>query len=132
MRSERFWVLVLALTCFCAGTAAGVLLTLRRPVLGDERGAVQYPFGAYEQRMIETFDLGDEQVRNLRWILRDYQEKIEALKESNIAALDTELVKIGREHRELIRSKVVPEHQLQQFDLWVGGLPVVPSSPKPQ
>jgi len=125
MRSERFWALVLAVTTFCAGLAAGVLLSFRRHP--EER-----PFGAYEQRMIEAFDLDEERVRNLRWILRDYQEKIETLKESNIAALDGELVKIGREHRELIRAKVVPEHHRQQFDLWVGGLPVLPSSSRPQ
>jgi len=132
MTSERFWVLVLAITTFGAGLAAGVLLaaTGRVPSLRSEE--VARPFGAYEQRMTEAFDLDEEQVRNLRWILRDYQEKIEVLKESNVAALDGELVKIGREHRELIRAKVVPEHHRQQFDLWVGGLPVLPSSSRPQ
>jgi len=129
MRSERFWVLVLVFTTFCAGLAAGVLLAATGRVLSLRPEEVQRPFGAYEQRMTEAFDLDEEQVRNLRWILRDYQEKIEALKESNIAALDGELVKIGREHRELIRAKVVPEHHRQEFDLWVGGLPVVPASP---
>jgi hypothetical protein len=124
MRSERFWVLVLAFTTFCVGLAAGVLLSFRRE--RDER-----PFAAYEQRMVEAFDLDEERVRNLRWILRDYQEKIEVLKESNIAALDGELVKIGRDHRDLIRSKVVPEHHRQQFDLWVDGLPVLPASSRP-
>ncbi len=125
MKSERLWVLVLALTTFFAGLAAGVLLSFRRDQ--EER-----PLGAYEQRMVEAFDLDEERVRNLRWILRDYQEKIDALKESNIAALDGDLVKIGRSHRELIRNKVVPEHHRQQFDLWVGGLPVLPSSSRPQ
>lgn len=125
MRSERMWVMVLALTTFFAGLAAGVLLSFR----GDR---VERPLGAYEQRMTEAFDLDEERVRNLRWILRDYQEKIDALKESNIAALDGELVKIGRNHRELIRNKVVPEHHRQQFDLWVGGLPVLPSNSRPQ
>jgi hypothetical protein len=125
MRSERFWVLVLAVTTFCAGLAAGVLLSLQRD--REER-----PFGDYEQRMTEAFDLDEERVRNLRWILRDYQEKIEVLKETNIAALDDELVRIGREHRELIRTQVVPAHLTQQFDLWVGGLPVLPASLRPQ
>lgn len=125
MTSERFWAVVLAFTTFCVGLAAGVLLSSRR-----DQGA--RPFGAYEQRMTEAFDLDEERVRNLRWILRDYQEKIEVLKETNIAALDGELVKIGREHRELIRAKVVPEHHRQQFDLWVGGLPVLPTNPRPQ
>src|SRR5262249_10709890 len=120
MRSERLWVVVLAITAFCAGLAAGVLFSL-------EHGRPERPFGAYEQRMIEAFDLDPEQVRNLRWILRDYEEKIEALKESNIAALDDDLVKIGREHRDYIREKVVPEHHRQEFDLWAEGLPVLPS-----
>jgi len=125
MNSERFWALLLAFTTFCVGLAAGVLFSARSH---EEEG----PFGAYEQRMVDAFDLDEERVRNLRWILRDYQEKIDALKETNIAALDGELVKIGREHRELIRSKVVPEHHLQQFDLWVGGLPVLSPSSRPQ
>jgi heterodisulfide reductase subunit A-like polyferredoxin len=130
MKSERFWVLVLVVTTFCAGLAAGVLLaaTGRVPSLVRE----ERPFGGYEQRMTEAFDLDEEQVRNLRWILHDYQEKIEALKESNIAALDGELVKIGRWHREKIREMVVPEHHRQEFDLWVGGLPVLPTSSKLQ
>lgn len=125
MKSERFWALVLAFTTFCVGLAAGVLLSSRRDQ--EER-----PFGAYERRMTEAFDLDEERVRNLRWILRDYEEKIETLKENNIAALDADLVKIGRDHRELIRAKVVPEHHRQQFDLWAGGLPVLPASPRPQ
>lgn len=126
LKSERFWVLVLALTTFAAGLAAGVLLSLRlRPA--EDAG----PFAAYEARMIEAFDLDEERVKNLRYILQDYQEQIDALKESNIAALDPRLVKIGRDHRELIRTWVVPEHHRQQFDLWVGGQPVLPSTPKP-
>jgi len=126
MKSERFWVVVLAVTTFCAGLAAGVLFSI-------ERDRPETPFGAYEARMVEAFDLDPEQVVNLRWILRDYEEKIESLKESNIAALDGELVRIGREHREWIREKVVPDHHRQEFDLWVEGLPVLPStSPRPQ
>ena len=124
MSSERFWALVLAFTTFCVGLAAGVLFS-------SSRDQEERPFGAYEQRMIDAFDLDEERVRNLRWILRDYQEKIDVLKETNIAALDAELVKIGREHRELIRSRVVPEHHRQQFDLWVGGLPALSSGSRP-
>jgi hypothetical protein len=121
MRSERLWVLVLACTTFCAGLAAGVLFSFRG-------AAPPPPFGDYEERLTEAFDLDEERVRTLRWILNDYQEKIDVLKETNIAALDAELVKIGRDHRELVRTKVVPEHHRQQFDLWVGGLPVLPSA----
>jgi len=52
--------------------------------------------------------------------------------ERNLASLDPELVAIGREHRELVREKVVPAHYLQQFDLWAGGLPAVPPGPAVQ
>ena len=122
MSSERFWVLVLAATLLGAGFAAGVLFTLRRTP--EVR-----PFAAYEAQMTEAFGLDEERVRNLRYILQHYQEEIEALKERNLAALDPELVKIGLEHRSLVREKVVPAHYLQQFDLWAGGLPAVPSGP---
>jgi hypothetical protein len=121
MNSERFWVLVLAATAFCAGLAAGVLLSFRRAP-AEER-----PFSSYEAQMTAAFDLDETRVTNLRYILQHYQEEIEALKERNLAALDPELVKIGQEHRALVRERVVPEHYLQQFDLWVDGLPAVPS-----
>lgn len=127
MNSERLWLVLLVVTVFCAGIAAGLLLSFRlRPALPGD------PFQAYEQRMSETFDLDEERRENLRWILDDYQEKVEALKERNLAGLDAELVKIGRDHRELIRTKVVPERHLQEFDLWVGGLPVLAPSTKLQ
>jgi len=120
VNSERLWLAILALTVFAAGTAAGLLLALqlRPPQAAD-------PFRAYQERMVETFGLDEERQENLRWILHDYQAKVEALKERNLAALDGELVKIGRDHRDLIRSKVVPERHLREFDLWVGGLPVL-------
>lgn len=129
MRSERFWIVVLALTAFCAGMAAGVLLSFRRGPAREVRPLYEK---LYEKQMIEAFDLDEERVRNLRYILQDYQDEIEALKERNIASLDPELVRIGREHRDLIRTWVVPEHFHQEFDLWVGGLPVLPSSAKAQ
>jgi hypothetical protein len=121
MHSERLWVLVLGLTLFGAGFAAGMLVTLRRTP--EAR-----PFAAYETQMTEAFDLDEERVRNLRYILQHYQEEVEALKERNLAALDPELVKIGLEHRALVRERVVPEHYLQQFDLWTAGLPAGPQA----
>jgi len=127
MKSERLWVLVFALTAFCAGLAAGVLLSFRRHPVQAAR-----PFSEYEARLTDAFDLDEEHLQNLRYILQDYEDQIDALKERNIAALDPELVKIGLDHRELIRTWVVPEHQRQEFDLWVGGLPVLPSRTRPQ
>lgn len=120
MKSERLWIVILALTAFCAGLAAGVLLGLRqRPAI--EPG----PFAAYEARMRETFDLDDERMRHLRAILESYEDEIESLKESKIAELEDKLETEGIEHRELVRTWVVPEHRRQEFDLWVGGLPAV-------
>jgi hypothetical protein len=123
MSSERLWILVLALTAFCAGVAAGILLALRQAPV-EER-----PFASYERQMIEAFDLDEERVKNLRYILRHYQEEVDTLKERNLAALDPELVEIGHEHRALVRERVVPAHYLQQFDLWSEGLPAVAPAP---
>ena len=119
--SERFWVLVLGLTLFGAGFAAGMLVQLRRTP--ETR-----PFAAYEAEMTRAFGLDAERVRNLRYILQHYQDEIEALKERNLAALDPQLVKLGLDHRNLVREKVVPPHYLQQFDLWAGGLPALPAT----
>lgn len=127
MSSERFWVLVLALTVFCAGLATGLLLSFRSHPLQDTGR-----FGAYEARMTETFGLDEEQVRNLRWILQDYQEQIDGLKNENLAKLEPKLENIGRQHRDLIRTWVVPEHHRQEFDLWAGGLPALPTGAEPQ
>lgn len=123
MRSERLWILILALTSFCAGLAGGVLLGL-----GRAPAAETGPFLAYETRMREAFGLDEERMRHLRYILDRYQDKIEGLKERNIAALDDELVEEGETHRELIRTWVVPEHRRQEFDLWVEGLPATQES----
>ena len=125
MKSERLWMVILALTSFCAGLAAGVLLGLRR-ASPAETG----PFVAYETRMRDTFDLDEERMRHLRYILERYQDTIEGLKERNIAALDHELVEEGEEHRELIRTWVVPEHRRQEFDLWVEGFPAAQGQPQ--
>jgi hypothetical protein len=126
MKSERFWVLVLALTSFGAGFAAGILLSLGRA------DGPSGPFAGYEAQMVETFDLDEEHLKNLRYILESYQGEVDALKERNLAALDPELVKVGRYHRELVRTYVVPEHRRQEFDLWVGGLPAVSSESRVQ
>lgn len=117
MSSERFWVLLLALTTFAVGLASGLLLSSRANP--REPG----PYQAFEQRMTETFHLDSERVRNLRYVLQNYQAEIEALKERNIAGLDDELVRIGTRHRDLIRTWVIPERHRQEYDLWVGGLP---------
>jgi hypothetical protein len=127
MRSERFWTLVLACTCFCAGVAAGVLLSFRRHPVQAEG-----VFGAYQAQMIEAFDLDEERVKYLRYILQDYQNDIEDLKEQNVASLDPDLVRIGRHHRELIRTWVVPAHHRQEFDLWTAGSPLILSESKLQ
>lgn len=121
MKSERLWVLLFALTVFFAGLAAGMLLSFRRHPVQEPR-----LFAGYEARLTGAFDLDEKRVENLRYILQDYEDQVDALKERNIAALDPELVKIGLDHRELIRTWVVPAHHHQEFDLWVGGLPVLP------
>jgi hypothetical protein len=117
MSSERFWILVLAVTTFSVGLASGLLLSSRAST--PEPG----PFGSFEQRMTETFHLEPERVRNLRYVLQNYQAEIDALKERNIAVLDDELVRIGLRHRDLIRTWVIPERHRQEYDLWIGGLP---------
>ena len=112
-RSERFWILALAGTAFCAGLAAGVFFSIGRLPMPEPR-----PFQTFERRMVASFDLDEERQTYLRYILNRYDRRLEELKNRSVRNFEPELVKMGREHRDLIRTHVIPKQSLREYDLW--------------
>ena len=119
MSSERTWILILAVTCFFAGLAGGVVFAADR-FPREEQGR----FAQYERRMIEYFDLDEEHQRHLRFILDDYDKEIERLKEYNLQKLSDRLMQEGRDRHGLIRDWVIPESRRMEFDRCSLGFPV--------
>ena len=70
MSSTRLWILVLALTSFLAGSAAGLLLGRRLAPPAVERG----PFSDYAALLVTRFDLEPE--RALR-VVDDFLTEVE-------------------------------------------------------
>ncbi|MFN0009665.1 MAG: hypothetical protein ACKVXR_17360 [Planctomycetota bacterium] len=116
MKSLRLWIVLLAVVCFVAGTAAGALATaasLRTPPEGG-------PFAAYERDLVATFSLSDERARLLRALLLGYERDIERIKAGRMAetmsAMEPELAARGRWYHEQIRDKVLPPGRQAEFD----------------
>lgn len=111
MSNLRFWVLLLALTSFAIGLAAGtgIAVGLQRPA------PVAGPFADYERKLVGTLDLSPERARLLRVILASYDRAIEEIKDQHMAAytsaMEPELVEKGRYYQDLILNRVVPESQ---------------------
>ena len=79
MNNTRFWIVVLALVSFLAGSAAGALWT-RKANPQEDTG----PFAAYAQELIQTFDLSPERAGHLRVLLREYESDIQRIKQARI------------------------------------------------
>jgi hypothetical protein len=127
VNSLRAWVLILAVVCFGAGLAAGVLSTATRLRAEPTPG----PFDAYRARLVETFGLSPERDKALRTVLAAYQKDIEELQSRHgaeiLAAMEPDLRERGRYYRDLIQDKVLPEEQRPLFERLALGLPATPS-----
>ena len=119
IRSERFWILALAGTCFTAGLAAGVWFSMGSLPAPEPR-----PLQAFETRMVAAFDLDEQRQHDLRYILNSYDRAIEQLKTRSVRNFEPELVRTGAYHHNLIREYVVPPSFQREFDLWSGPLTV--------
>lgn len=127
MTNLRFWVLVLVFTSFAIGLAsgAGVAMLLQRPA--PDAG----PFADYERRLVERFQLPPERARLLRVILASYNQEIEEIKDRHMAdytsAMEPELMKKGREYRDLILNRVIPQSQRPELEqIALGAVPPDP------
>jgi len=123
MNVERMWVAILALTSFLSGSAGGVLYSLHMNPQ-EQPG----PFAAYEERLVQTFDLDEERASWLHGILERYDEEIEELKARHVRDLEPELVALGDTCRKRIRGWVVPPDRLAEFDRLAHGTAPLPSS----
>lgn len=116
MNSLRLWILVLSVTCFCAGGAAGALVAARATRPAAEPGA----FADYERDVVRAFALSPERARILHTVLASYQREIEQIKDLHLAetmtAMEPELSERGRWYRDLIRDKVLPPERRPEFD----------------
>jgi len=105
MSRERAWIVVLAITCFLAGVAGGIVFSVHRfapPPSG--------PFADYHARMVREYGLDAEQSDKLGQILAAYDERLENLKSRQLRDLDSELVEAGDLCVERICRYIVPEH----------------------
>ena len=102
MRSERFWVVCLALVSFLAGGAGGILWAMDRVPVREAR-----PWSGYVAQLSQEFDLSSEQREDLRKILKLYHDGVEELKVRQMGGAEPELIKLGRTCRDRIRKWVL-------------------------
>ena len=116
MKDARVWGLLLALTSFLAGGAAGVLYARERLAPAP----VQGPFAQYESLLSAHFQLDPERARILRGLLWNYQEEVESLRDRHTAELlsvmEPELRDRGLRYRNLIRNELLAEKDRAEFD----------------
>ncbi|MFT5290128.1 MAG: hypothetical protein ACI8QS_001968 [Planctomycetota bacterium] len=127
LRSERFWILLLALTAFLAGGAGGVVMG-RQMAPTVEIG----PFADFEALFTARFSLDEQEQRDLRYILGRYHAEVEALEAKQVALREDELAQIGATWRERIRTWVLSPEERDIFDQLVAGLvpePLAESTP---
>ena len=115
MSSERLWVVVLAVTSFLAGAAASLFLTLQRAPVQDPG-----PFAHYEARLVEEYEIGDEERRKLRQILEVFHDEVELLKARQLAEYEAEMAKAGEDCFTRIHDWVIPAEHLERFRVAAG------------
>ena len=121
MNSTRVWIALLALVCFLAGGAAGLLSA--DVLLARDRQPV--PFASYQDHLESRFELGPARRRGLRMVMSSYHRALEDAKARRAAAMEDELVQLGLTYRALIRNHVLPESRRAEFDrMSAAGLPL--------
>jgi hypothetical protein len=116
VNNPRFWIVLLALVSFGAGTAAGVWATAARFHPPAKVG----PFEDYRRLLLGTFPLSAERARHLETVLAAYSKDVEAIQARRMADTMTlygpELEERGRYYRSLIKDRVLPEDQRARFE----------------
>jgi hypothetical protein len=117
MNDLRLWIAVLAVAFFGAGTGAGWLLA--ENAQRDEQPGGDGAFAAYEQRLIEAFDLGPERAEALHLVLELYAQDVDDLQtrhlEESFSELEDELLQLGQSRYAQIRDRVLPAADRERF-----------------
>ena len=116
MNSPRLWVAILALVCFLAGSASGLLYasaTRQPPPSGG-------PFDEYKRAFCAEFKLDTARSKLFDELLANYHKEIEDVRQralaNSLAEMEPQLVKLGDRYRDVIRDHVLPENQRAEFD----------------
>jgi len=112
MTSTRVWIVVLAVTCFLAGLAGGMLAGLRIAPQSVGRGS----YDDYAEMLVRTYDIPPDRERHLRAFLERYHRDLEELKARHVADAEPELIRLGETCRQRIRDYVLSEDARASFD----------------
>jgi len=116
MSSEKLWIVILALVCFLAGAAGGVLAAprlLARPDPG--------PFANFQARLSDTFDLSADRRAALRSVMEEYERRLEKVEARFVEETADERARLGLECVSTIKKHVLPPDRLQEFDSMAEG-----------
>jgi hypothetical protein len=113
----RAWLVILAVTCFLAGLAGGILIGLELQPPPAERG----PFADYEELLVERFDLSPRRAELLHKVMNEYHKRIENLKARYVDDLEPDLVRLGLTFRGHVRDDVLPASRRDEFDRLAAG-----------
>lgn len=116
MNNPRLWVAILALVCFLAGSASGLLYaSATRPATVNGG-----PFDEYKRAFCAEFKLDTERTKLFDDLLANYHKEIEDVRQralaNSLAEMEPQLVKLGDRYRDVIRDHVLPENQRAEFD----------------
>jgi hypothetical protein len=112
MSSTRLWIILLAVTSFLAGLAAGTLTGARIGPRAPERR----PYDDYAAMLVRTYEVPADRERHLRAFLEQYHRDLEELKARHVAGAEPELIRLGETCRQRIRDYVLSGDARAAFD----------------
>lgn len=117
LEDVRLWIVVLFATAFGAGLAVGAFLVPRTASVAAERGS---GFEDYARLLVERFELSDKRKELLAVVLEEYQADLDVLRARHAARLaedmEPELRELGLRYRAIVRDKVLPVAEREEFD----------------
>ena len=112
MKDLRFWSIVLSVTWFLVGLAAGHLVSAGEPEPSRLAG--------YADRLTAEFDLDGVRRRGLIQVLDSFERERQDIQNRHAAlvreSMEPELRELNRKKSDLIRNTILPPHQRERFD----------------
>lgn len=120
MKDLRFWSIVLSVTWFLVGLAAGHLVSAGEPEPGRLAG--------YADRLSAEFDLkGDRRSYLVQVLDRFESERLEIRNRYDAqmrASMEPELRELNRAKDDVIRNEIIPPKQRERFDAYCAPVPL--------